>query len=213
MDVTTGAGAQPILNITGERVALGPFRRDLLPLYTRWFNDFSVTLPYLLNLGPRTLESRQAWYDRIAAGEPGRVDFTIYERLTLRAIGWTNLDAIDHAQRRAQYNICIGERDCWGKEYGTETTILMLDYGFTILGLHNIMLQVDSYNERAIRCYRRAGYKEIGRRREARRVRDRVYDRVFMDCLSSEFRSPVLHALLPAEGLGRAHTGETDRGS
>ena len=31
---------QPIVNITGEKVALGPIQRDQLPLYLRWFNDF-----------------------------------------------------------------------------------------------------------------------------------------------------------------------------
>ena len=30
----------PILNVVGERVALGPLREELLPLYGRWTNDF-----------------------------------------------------------------------------------------------------------------------------------------------------------------------------
>jgi hypothetical protein len=29
---------EPILNVVGERVALGPLREDLLPLYGRWIN-------------------------------------------------------------------------------------------------------------------------------------------------------------------------------
>ena len=29
---------EPVLNIAGERVALGPLREDLLPLYGRWIN-------------------------------------------------------------------------------------------------------------------------------------------------------------------------------
>ena len=74
----------------------------------------------------------------------------------------------------------------------------MLDYGFTLLGLHNIMLTVDAYNERAIRAYRRAGFKEFGPRREARRRGGQAYDVVYMDCIAAEFNSPVLHRLLPA---------------
>ena len=27
----------PIINIAGEKVALGPLRRDLVPLYQRWY--------------------------------------------------------------------------------------------------------------------------------------------------------------------------------
>ena len=34
----------PILNLRGEKVALGPLRRDLVPTYLRWINDFEVLL-------------------------------------------------------------------------------------------------------------------------------------------------------------------------
>ena len=30
----------PVLNVVGERVAVGPLRAELLPLYGRWINDF-----------------------------------------------------------------------------------------------------------------------------------------------------------------------------
>src|SRR5437870_3835255 len=32
----------PTVNIRGRLVALGPLRRDLVPLYTRWENDFAT---------------------------------------------------------------------------------------------------------------------------------------------------------------------------
>jgi len=31
-----------IINIVGEKVALGPNRQDLVSLYQRWYNDFAV---------------------------------------------------------------------------------------------------------------------------------------------------------------------------
>ena len=33
---------EPILNVVGDLVALGPLRRDLLPLYQRWINDLGL---------------------------------------------------------------------------------------------------------------------------------------------------------------------------
>lgn len=30
---------QPIINMTGEQVALGPFHRALVPLFLKWMND------------------------------------------------------------------------------------------------------------------------------------------------------------------------------
>jgi len=56
---------------------------------------------------------------------------------------------------------------------------LLLDYGFSVLNLHSVMLEVYSYNSRAI-ASTQVGFREIGRWREpgCRRAR---YDRLFMD--------------------------------
>jgi diamine N-acetyltransferase len=92
----------------------------------------------------------------------------------------------------------IGEADCRGKGYGTETTRLMLDYAFTALGLHNVMLTVFEYNLAGRRAYEKAGFREFGRRRQSRWMGGRLWDEVYMDCLASEFTSPLLgHIFVP----------------
>ncbi len=70
----------PIWNLAGPRVAIGPDRRDLLPLYTRWQAD--ATTQYLLGLAaPTTLEEQTLRYDSQAS--PGEtIHFTIWERTT-----------------------------------------------------------------------------------------------------------------------------------
>ena len=191
---------QPVLNMTGEKVALGPVRRDLVSLYQRWINDFEVTRTLALRLAPMTVEAEDAWYERASKGDD--VLFTIYERATMRPIGNTDLRGIDPFHRTAEFGIMIGEKECWGEGYGTEATRLMLDYGFTALGLHNIMLAAFSFNERGLRAYTRAGFREIGRRREAFRLAGQVYDVVYMDCLATEFESPVLRRVLQPGAAG-----------
>ncbi len=128
----------PILNIEGDLVALGPLRRDLLPLYQRWINDLGTMRTLGLPPHPTTMEKEQDWYDQQSRAEDN-VPFTIYERETLRPIGNTGLDGVDHRNRTATFGIVIGEPECRGKGYGTETTRLMLDYAFTALGLHNVV--------------------------------------------------------------------------
>jgi RimJ/RimL family protein N-acetyltransferase len=184
----------PILNITGEKVALGPRRRELLPLYLKWINDFESLRTLGGRLHPMTMEAEEQWYADSSRNEP--YNFTIYERSTLRPIGNTGFHEVNLAHRQATFGILIGEKECWNQGYGTEATRLMLDYGFNALGLHNIMLHVFSNNPRAVRAYQKAGFREMGRRREARRVGDRVYDVIYMDCLATEFQSPVLRKLL-----------------
>ncbi len=176
----------PIINITGETVALGPLRRDLLPLHVRWANDFDVWRTVVANVGPRPAETQTTWFDRVSTAAD-TVVFLIYERSSMRPIGAAGLHEIDHATRTASYSIAIGEKDCWGKGYGTETTRLLLAYGFSELRLHNIMLFAHSDNAPAIAAYRRAGFREIGRRREALSRAGRPIDLIYMDCLATEF--------------------------
>lgn len=186
----------PVITIEGERVALGPVRRDLLPLYQRWMNDFEVTRTLAVGMRPVTLEDEQAWYDRVATSERDVV-FTVYERTGLRPIGATGLHQIDHRERTAEFGIAIGDKASWGRGYGTETTRLVLDYAFNGLGLHNVLLRAYAFNDRGLRAYERAGFRLVGRRREAHRLAGRAYDVIYMDALATEFESPVLKRLLP----------------
>ena len=190
----------PILNIVGDKVALGPMRRDLMTTYQRWVNDFEVTRTLGIGVRPITLESEEKWYNGMVTSET-EVGFLVYERATLRPIGGTGLHRIDYFHRTAAFGIMIGERDGWNMGYGTEIARLVLDYGFNVLGLHNIMLTAFSHNERGLRAYRRAGYREIGRRREAHRFGGRAVDVVYMECLASEFTGSVLGKLLPPEQI------------
>lgn len=183
-------GEYPVVNIVGERVALGPHRRDLLPTYQRWINDFGAlrTLGAVAP-GPTTMEQEVRWYDAPGATE---VRFTIYARATWRPIGNTGLQVVDFRNRTATFGIFIGEAAARGKGYGTEATRLVLDYAFTALGLHSVTLNVAEFNLAGQRAYARAGFKEWGRRRQCRWMGGRLWDDVYMDCLSTEFESPVL---------------------
>jgi RimJ/RimL family protein N-acetyltransferase len=167
----------------------------LLPTYQRWISDFAVSRTLAIGLRPLTLEDEQAWYEA-AIHQPNAAVFLIYERATTRPIGVTELRDIDYQHGTAEFAIMIGERDCWGRGYGTEVARLMLDYAFTALGLHNVQLRAYAFNQRGLGAYRRAGFKEFGRRRQARRLGSRRYDIVHMDCLASEFESPVLKVYL-----------------
>ena len=201
MELPQGSQVQayegPVISIEGEKVALGPIRRDLIPLYHRWINDFAV-LRTLHIPRPSTLEEIQATCETQVAEERQRrvVYFTIYDRTTLRPIGNTDLSDINYRDRRADFGIEIGEADYRGRGYGTEAVRLMLDYAFTALGLHSVALLTWEYNLAAQRAYTKAGFRETGRRRQAKFMGGKLWDMVYMDCLSTEFVSPVLSRIL-----------------
>ena len=72
---------------------------------------------------------------------------------------------------------------------------------------------------RSIRAYQKAGFKEIGRRRECRMMGGKLWDEVHMDCLSSEFERPVtpsqdwgFSAWLPPGATPQIEVGTDDGG-
>ncbi len=83
--------------------------------------------------------------------------------------------------------IVIGEKTFWGKGYGQDAIRLLLDYGFNLLNLNSVMLGVFAFNERALHCYKHVGFREIGRRRQARIIGDKKCDAILMDILAEEF--------------------------
>lgn len=180
----------PIINIEGERIALGPIGREHIPLFQRWNNDFAVTRTTARS-EPLTIEQMTAGYDAAVAATD-QVDFIIYDRATMQPVGSTYLTHIDYRNRTAEFGIAIGEAAARGKGYGTEATRLMLDYAFTALGLHNVLLSVYTFNRAGRRTYEKAGFREFGRRRESKMMGGRFWDVVYMEALASEFDSLVL---------------------
>ena len=177
----------PILNIEGDLVALGPLDRDLLPLYQRWLNDFSHARNFNDTPEPWTIERALALVEARAAPTDDTIFFTIYERGSFQPIGYTMLVDISFRHRSAEFAIHIGEDTAHGKGYGTETTRLMLEYAFTTLGLHSVYLSVAEYNHAGRRAYQRAGFRETGRFRQAWLMGGRFWDEIIMDCLAGEF--------------------------
>ena len=48
----------PVVNIEGELVSLGPLRREAIPQYVRWMNDFTTTRTLAIQPRPMTLEDK-----------------------------------------------------------------------------------------------------------------------------------------------------------
>ncbi|HEY8597169.1 MAG TPA: GNAT family protein, partial [Thermomicrobiales bacterium] len=165
--------------------------RAMIPLIARWLGDFAVQRTFGGIPRAVTIEEATTIYERWTASKEDYW-FAIYERNSGRPIGHTDLFELDWRARTCTFGILIGEADARGKGYGTETASLMLDYAFAALGLHSVMLMTDSYNLAGQAAYRKAGFREFGRRRQCSFLNGQLLDMVYMECLASEFTSPVL---------------------
>jgi len=170
--------------VQGKRVYLSPLNSGDVEKYTEWLSDIEIVRYLSMAYKITTLEAEREWVKSAGAS-----NFAIITQEGDRMIGSCGFVSTNNIQRKAEVGIVIGEKDCLGKGYGTEAMSLLLDYGFNILNLHRIGLRAFSFNERAIRCYEKCGFKMTGRHREAGRIDGKYYDEILMDILEDEFRS------------------------
>jgi diamine N-acetyltransferase len=184
---------EPDFIVVGEKVALGPLRRDLAAAYARWMNHLDVRhgIDYL---GVATPESQEKWVDenveRGAKGKPEGIEFTVYDRRDSAPVGIAGLLEIVHTHGCAEFAIAMGERR--GQGLGTEATRLVLDYAFHVLQLRNVLLETLDWNVAGLAAYERAGFRRIGVRRQAVMSRGRPTDVVIMDAVPQDFGASVL---------------------
>jgi RimJ/RimL family protein N-acetyltransferase len=74
--------------------------------------------------------------------------YSIVDNKTNELIGNCSIHELDNLNQTAETAIVIGNKNYWNKGYGSEALILLMDYGFKALNIHNIMLSVYSFNTR-----------------------------------------------------------------
>lgn len=104
-------------------------------------------------------------------------------------IGYMDLSGIDWVARNSWVGIGIGEREYWGKGYGSEAMDLILRFAFEQLNLTRVTLDVFEYNERAYRSYLKVGFKEEGRMRQWMQRNGQRFDLIFMGILREEWEA------------------------
>ena len=140
---------------------LRPIEELDLPLFIRWLNDPDVR--YWLSMADEpqlTLESEREWYEEMR-GDPACVIWCI-ETEDGQPIGNLGLHGIEETHGRATLGIAIGEKDFWGRGYGTEAIRQVLRYAFEEMGLRRVVLEADDDNLRGIRCYEKCGFAREG---------------------------------------------------
>lgn len=173
------------IKITGKKCYLKSIDRSEAGNWAKWYNDIDISIPesnvYDVISKENTFGSIE-WYL-----ENDQLIFTITDKSSGKSIGIIELET-DSESRTGSFGIIIGEKEYWGRGYGMEATLLILDYAFNTLNINNMMLGVYAFNKRAFSLYKRIGFKEIGRKREFQAIGGRRYDMIMMDMLASEFR-------------------------
>jgi RimJ/RimL family protein N-acetyltransferase len=170
--------------MTGERLYLSPVNEGDTETYVKWMNDEAVAVHF--GQYPYTVSSKNElkW---LFEPDEGIQRYAIVLLDGDVMIGVVSLQNIDHRNRNAFIGIFIGEAEDRNRGYGAEAVRLILNYGFSTHNLNNIMLSVHADNHAAIACYKKAGFRESGRRSEWVFKDGRYIDKIYMEMLVREF--------------------------
>ncbi|GAA2560348.1 GNAT family protein [Winogradskya consettensis] len=175
------------MHVFGELVklrAMGPSDAEAL---WRWNHD-PVVMRWMHENYAQPLERTRAWLEERPRNEYGNVLFGIETLAGQTLIGLIVLRDAEPELGCAKMDIYIGEKDHWGKGYGTDAVRTVCRYGFDKMRLHKISLTVVAANERAQRAYEKVGFVVEGRLRSCFRRDGEWFDELTMGLLEGELR-------------------------
>jgi RimJ/RimL family protein N-acetyltransferase len=175
--------------LKGSKVNLRPVRRADIANFLVWFNDPEVT-QYLTLYLPMTEMAEEKWVEGLVM-DPSRVNLVIEaaDSAAPKAIGSIGFHFIENRERQSTFGIAIGDKEYWSRGYGSQAAQLFIRYGFEQLNLNRIASDVYDFNLRSQRLHLKMGFKEEGRRRQAKWVNGSYHDVVEYGLLRAEWNA------------------------
>lgn len=131
--------------------------------FVSWYQDAEIAEMLRHDLAPLATNQARSYFDSVILPASARgTCWAIFEHGTDRLVGSTALVDIDPANGASLFRLVIGEKETWGRGYGTEATHLVLAEAFLRLNLDQVNLEVFTHNPRARRAYARVGFQETG---------------------------------------------------
>lgn len=146
----------PILK--GPRVTLRPLKLKDAENYVRWFRDKAVMRHFNRNVHNISLREEQRWI-RQQWQKQNMLNWAII--VDEKHIGGTGI-RLDKKNKSAHWGIVIGNKKEWGKGYAGEAIKLCADYVFKELKYQRLDLTVEMPNKKALKAYKKAGFKLEG---------------------------------------------------
>lgn len=179
--------------LVGERCYLSPVDTSYTEIVAKWSNDIDIAIR-TGDISDMITYDVQREYLNNMNNSRGYAFYIVSNDDEVIGIG--RLMRINFINRNAVMGMFIGDRRYRGSGIGSEATKLLLDFGFNVLNLRNIMIETFSFNEAAIKACKKCGFKEIGRRRNSIIYGNNEYDEVYMDIISDEFHDSIIDKAL-----------------
>ena len=146
--------------ISTKHLCLRPWQEADLDFLQGLRNDLNLQALLLSNARGNSISAVRKWLEEKSTGED-RLFFVVELQETQTAIGYIQVALEPKATQTFQFGVCLAPV-YQSQGYGAELLSAMECYLKVQLNAHKIMLQVDEANNRAIACYKKSGYREIG---------------------------------------------------
>lgn len=101
-------------------------------------------------------------------------------------IGMIDLFDFDPRHLRAGIGVVIADPEARNQGYGAEAIRLVCEYGFEVLGLHQLYASVGEGNQASLHLFRKLGFIETGRKRDWLRTADGFKDELILQKISAD---------------------------
>ena len=180
-----------------KKVVLRPILEADIPLLLRWINDPEVTR-FLKTYMPMTEADEREWVQNHHKRKPYNIVVMIV--VDGVAIGTMGLHNIDYRSRLGTTGALIGEKEYWGKGYGSEAKMLLLDFAFNTLNLRKICSNVIAFNERSLKYSLKCGYKEEARLKKHHYADGKYWDKLCLAVFREDWE-PLWEQFAQKHGL------------
>jgi RimJ/RimL family protein N-acetyltransferase len=171
------------MTATPEEIVFRPFRPRDAETLLRWASTPDELLQWT---GPRftfPLDQRQLAEYADTSGEHRHL-ISAATRSTDTVVGHAELAVLPQHElgRIGRFAVAPEMR---GRGIAGRLMDWLIAFAFDELDLHRLELVAFSFNEPALRCYKRAGFREEGLARDARKASDGYWDLIHMGLLAS----------------------------
>lgn len=163
-------------------------REDAEAYYRQNYCPLDPEIARLTGCRPEFFHDEVTGFFLACLEDESRYDFLILAPAG-NIIGESVLNEIDPVLRSANFRIAIFHSEACGRGIGSWAIRQTCGFGFDTLGLHRISLDVFAFNRRALRAYRKAGFRQEGVLRDAVLDGGRYADDILMSMLEQDWQA------------------------
>jgi RimJ/RimL family protein N-acetyltransferase len=172
---------------TGEKIRLRAYRKEDAPKALEFVNDAEIKRLLITGVPfPNTLKDEEEWVESQSSSKE-LYSFAIETLDDKKYIGGCGINNLDWKNSVATVGIFIGDKDYWGKGYGTDAMKVLVKFIFEQMNINKVKLHTFSFNERAIKSYKKCGFQVEGVLRNELFKDGKYCDEIVMGILKDEY--------------------------